>query len=75
MFQNDKAPFNGKSQKYNPNANEDFVIILTSNLITCFIDNFTLNMKSQPIAYLFNESDHIYQILDLEDEVKYEICG
>ena len=56
-------------KNYNLNANEGFVIFLTSKLITCFIDGFTLKMKSQSIAYLLNESEHIYWILDLEGEV------
>ena len=56
-------------KKYNLNANEGFVIFFTSELITCFIDSFTLKMKSQSIAYLLNGSEHIYWILDLEDEV------
>ena len=51
------------------NINKDFVIFLTSKLITCFIDSFTSKMKSQSIAYLLNESEHIYWILDLEGEV------
>jgi hypothetical protein len=42
---------------------------LTSKLITCFIDGFTSKMKSQSIAYLLNESEQLYWILDLEDEV------
>jgi hypothetical protein len=43
-----------------------FVIFLNSKLITCFIDGFTLIMKSQSLAYLLNRSEHI---LDLEGEV------
>jgi hypothetical protein len=35
-------------------------MFLTSKLITCFIDGFTLKMESQSIAYLLNESEHIY---------------
>ena len=54
---------------FNVNANEGFVIFLTSRLITCFIDGLTSKMKSQSIAYLLNGSEHIYWILDLEDEV------
>ena len=54
---------------YNLNANEDFVIFLTSKLITWFIGGFTLKMKSQSIAYLLNGSEHIYWIWDLEGEV------
>ena len=42
---------------------------LTSNLITCFIGSLILKMKSQSIAYLLNESEHVYWILDLEGEV------
>ena len=56
-------------KNYNLNANEGFVIFLTSKSITCFIDGFTLKMKSQSIAYLLNGSEHIYWILDLEGEV------
>ena len=60
---------NGKSQNYNLNINEDFVMFLTSKLIMCFIDGFTSGMKSQSIAYLLIGSAHIYWILDLEGEV------
>ena len=42
------------------NANEDFVIFLTSKLITCFIDGSTSGMKSQSIAYLLGGSEYIY---------------
>ena len=56
-------------KNYNLNANEAFLIIFTSRLITCFIDGFTLKMKSQSIAYLLNEGEDIYWILDLESEV------
>jgi hypothetical protein len=56
-------------KNYNIGASEGFVIFLTSELVTCFIDNFNLIMKSQSIAYLLNGSEHIYWILDLEDEV------
>ena len=66
---NDKDPFNDKHKNYNLSANEGVVIFLTSKLITCFIDGFTLEMKSQSIAYLLNESEHVYWILDFEDEV------
>ena len=54
---------------YNLSANEAFAMFLTSKLITCFINNFTLKRKSQSIAHLVNGSEHIYWILDLEDEV------
>jgi hypothetical protein len=50
-------------------ANEDFVMLLTSKLIICFIDGFTSKLKSQLIAYSLNGSEHIYWILDIEDEV------
>ena len=51
------------------NVDEDFVIFLTSKLITCFIDGFTSRMKSRSIVYLRIGSAHIYWILDLEGEV------
>jgi len=51
------------------NANESFVIIFTSKLITWFIDGVTLKMKSKSIAYLLNGNEHIYWIWDLEDKV------
>ena len=54
---------------YNLSVSEGFVIFLTSKLNTCFIDKFTLKMKFQSIAYLLNVREHIYWILDLEDEV------
>ena len=48
----------------------------TSKLITCFLDGFTLKRKSQSIAYLLNGSEHIYWILDLENEVpQYGLYG
>ena len=50
-------------------GNEGFEIFLASKLIICFIDNFTSKMKIQTIAYLLNESEHMYWILDLEGEV------
>ena len=56
-------------KNYNIRANEGFVIILTSNFCTCFIEGFILKMKSQSSAYFLNGSEHIYWILDLEDEV------
>ena len=58
-----------KSQKYNLSVIEGFEMFLTSKLIKCFIDNFTLKRKSQSIAYLLNGSKHIHWILDLENEV------
>jgi hypothetical protein len=56
-------------KNYNLNVNEDFVIVLTSKLIMCSINDFTSGMKSQSIAYLLIGSAHIYWILDLEGEV------
>ena len=53
----------------NIKASEDFVMFLTSKLITHFVDNFNLGMKSHSIAYLLNGSAHLYWILNLEDEV------
>jgi len=46
-------------RNYNLNANEGFVMVLTSKLITWFIDVFTSKRKSQSIAYLHNENEHI----------------
>ena len=51
------------------NANEGRVVFLTSKLITCFIARFTSKVKSWSSAYLLNGSEHIYWIMDLEDEV------
>ena len=53
---------------HNLTASEGFVIFLTSKLFSCFTDGFPLIMNSQSIAYLLNESEHIYWILDLESE-------
>ena len=54
---------------YHLSGNEGFVIFFTSKLITCFIDGFTSKVKSKSIAYLLSESEQIYWMLDLEDEV------
>ena len=54
---------------YNLNVNEDFVMFLTSKLLTCFIDGFTSGMNSQSIAYSLIGSAQIYWTLDLEGEV------
>ena len=54
---------------YTLNANEGFVILLTSKLTTCFIGGFTLTVKPQSIAHLLNGSEHIYWVLDLASEV------
>ena len=50
----------------NLSANEACVNFFTPKLIRCFIDGFTLKMKSQSIAYLLNGSEDIDWILDLE---------
>jgi hypothetical protein len=44
-------------------------MILTSKLITCFIDSFTSGLKYQSVSYLLSGNAHIYGILDLEGEV------
>ena len=46
-------------KNHNLDANEGFIIFLTSKLITHFIDGFTLKLKSQSITYLLNGSEHI----------------
>ena len=51
------------------NVNEDFVIFLTSNISTSFINGFTSGMKSHSISYLLIGNAHIYWILDLEGEL------
>ena len=56
-------------KNYNLNANEDFVIFLTSKLITCFIGDFTLKMKSNQFFIYSMEVKHIYWIWNLENEV------
>ena len=45
-------------------------MFLTSKLITCISDHFTLKRKSQSIAYLLNRSEHIYWILNLTLKMK-----
>jgi hypothetical protein len=59
----------GSHKNCNLSANHGIVIFLTSKLITCNTHNFTLKMKPQSIAYLLNESEQVYWILDLEDKV------
>ena len=57
-------------KNYNLDANEGFVIFLTSKFITYFIDGFTLKRKSQSITCLLNGSEHIiYWIVNLEMKV------
>ena len=56
-------------KNYNPSDSEGFVMFLTSKLITSLINGFTSKRKSQSIAYLPNESEHIMWILDLNNEL------
>jgi hypothetical protein len=56
-------------KNYNLGVNKGFGKKITSKLIICFIDGFTLKRKSQSIACLLNGSEHIYWILDLENQV------
>ena len=60
-------------ENQNLNANEAFVIFLTSKLIiTCLIYwRFHIEIEiHQSFVYLLNESEHIHILdLDLEDEV------
>ena len=56
-------------KNHNLDANEGFMTFLTSKLIIHFIDNFTLKLKSQSIAYLLNGSKYIDWSSDLEGEV------
>ena len=46
-------------KNYNLSANEYFVIFLTSKLITCFIGDFTLKMKSNQLA-IYSMEVNIY---------------
>ena len=48
-------------KNYNLDVNENFVIFFTFKLITCFIDCFISKRKSQSIAHLLNESDHVWK--------------
>ena len=41
-------------KNYNLNANEDFVIFLTSKLITCFIGGFTIDNET-PVNCSFTQ--------------------
>ena len=64
-------------KNYYLNVNDEFVIFLTSKLITFFIDGFTFGMKSQSIAILSSGSAHIYigfQALKVK-WTQYEICS
>ena len=56
-----RRPFQMVSHtNYNLNVNEGFIMFLTSKLITCFIDGFISEMKSQSIASSLMGSAHIY---------------
>ena len=48
------------NKNYNLSANEGFVKFLTSKLMTCFVNGFTLKMNTPSIAYFLNESEHVY---------------
>ena len=63
-------------KNYNLNGNEDFVIFLTSKLITCFIDGFTLKMKSsQLLIYSMEVNIYIgFETLKMKC-TQYGICG
>jgi hypothetical protein len=52
----------GSHKYYYLNVKDEFVIFLTSKLITFFIDGFTFGMKFQSIAYLPSGNAHIYWI-------------
>ena len=57
-------------------ASEGFVTFLTSKLITCFIDGFTLIMKSQSIAYYSMEVNIYIGLWTLKVKcAQYGICG
>ena len=50
-------------------------LFLTFRLITYFIDNFTLGMKSKSVDYLLSGSEHIYSIWALKSRcTQYEFC-
>ena len=63
-------------KNYNLSGNEDFVIFLTSKLITCFIDGFTLKMKSsQLLIYSMEVNIYIaFETLKMKC-TQYGICG
>jgi hypothetical protein len=46
-------------KNHNLDANEGFIIFLTSKFFTFFNGGFNLKMKSESIVYLLNESKHI----------------
>ena len=59
-------------KSYTINANEDFVLWFTSELLTCFIDTNTSGMKSQSIDSLYMEWKYtrtqIYMYIERERE-------
>src|ERR1700738_2815734 len=63
-------------KNYNLNGNEDFVIFLTSKLITCFIGGFTLKMKcSQLLIYSMEVNIYIgFETFKMKC-TQYGICG
>src|ERR1700738_1338291 len=63
-------------KNYNLNANEDFVIFLTSKFIMCFIGGFTLKMKSsQLLIYSMKVNIYIgFETLKMKC-TQYGICG
>src|SRR5450631_3000617 len=63
-------------KNYNLSANEDFVILLTSKLITCFLGGFTLKMKSsQLLIYSMEVNIYIgFETLRMKC-TQYGICG
>src|SRR5450631_1750901 len=65
-----------RNKNYNLNANEDFVIFLTSKLITCFLGGFTLKMKSsQLLIYSMEVNIYIgFETLKMKC-TQYGICG
>ena len=63
-------------KNYKLSANEDFVIFLTSKLITCFIGGFTLKMKfSQLFIYSMEVNIYVgFETLKMKC-TQYGICG
>src|ERR1700738_383706 len=63
-------------KNYNLSANEDFVIFVTSKLITCFLGGFTLKMKSnQLLIYSMEVNIYIgFKTLKMKC-TQYGICG
>ena len=74
MFRMTKTLSIVSHKNYNLSVNEGFVIFLTSKLIKCFIDGFTLKMKSQSTAHLLNESKHVFWTLKMK-RTQYGLYG